>query len=98
MDRIQKGMGRTMDKEMNSAYKLVWEDDFNGNKLNRQDWNVELHNPAILSFSQSGLRRMARNITLLEESIRRINMILNMEDSRQEPRFQVERAFCRHFG
>ena len=45
MDRIQKGMGRTMDKEMNSAYKLVWEDDFNGNKLNRQDWNVELHDP-----------------------------------------------------
>ena len=33
MDRIQKGMGRTMDKEMNSAYKLVWEDDFNGYKL-----------------------------------------------------------------
>lgn len=45
MDRIQKGMGRTMDKEMNSVYKLVWEDDFNGKKLNRQDWNVELHDP-----------------------------------------------------
>ena len=27
------------------GYKLVWEDDFNGDSLNREDWNVELHEP-----------------------------------------------------
>jgi len=26
-------------------YKLVWEDNFNGDSLNRDDWNVELHAP-----------------------------------------------------
>ncbi len=28
-----------------SGYKLVWEDNFNGTQLNRDDWNVELHAP-----------------------------------------------------
>ena len=27
------------------AYKLVWEDNFDGTELNRDDWNVELHAP-----------------------------------------------------
>ncbi|MBD5513135.1 MAG: family 16 glycosylhydrolase, partial [Lachnospiraceae bacterium] len=31
--------------EVVSGYKLVWEDDFNGDELNRDDWNVELHDP-----------------------------------------------------
>ncbi len=26
-------------------YKLVWSDEFNGTELNRDDWNVELHDP-----------------------------------------------------
>ena len=26
-------------------YTLVWEDNFNGTELNRDDWNVELHDP-----------------------------------------------------
>jgi len=28
-----------------SEYKLVWEDNFDAEKLNRDDWNVELHQP-----------------------------------------------------
>lgn len=28
-----------------SEYKLVWEDNFNGTELNRNDWNVEEHDP-----------------------------------------------------
>lgn len=28
-----------------SGYNLVWEDEFNGSELNRDDWNVELHDP-----------------------------------------------------
>ncbi len=31
--------------EMDPAYKLVWEDNFDGTELNRDDWNVELHDP-----------------------------------------------------
>ena len=27
------------------GYTLQWEDDFNGPELNREDWNVELHEP-----------------------------------------------------
>ena len=27
------------------VYTLVWEDNFNGTELNRNDWNVELHAP-----------------------------------------------------
>ncbi len=27
------------------GYSLVWEDEFDGEKLNRDDWNVELHEP-----------------------------------------------------
>ena len=31
--------------QIDSEYKLVWEDNFEGDKLNRDDWNVELHEP-----------------------------------------------------
>ena len=31
--------------KLDPAYKLVWEDDFNGTELSRNDWNVELHEP-----------------------------------------------------
>lgn len=31
--------------EIDPAYKLVWEDNFDGTELNRDDWNVELHAP-----------------------------------------------------
>ncbi len=29
----------------NNAYRLVWEDDFDGDKLNLADWNIEEHDP-----------------------------------------------------
>ncbi|BCN29267.1 carbohydrate binding domain-containing protein [Anaeromicropila herbilytica] len=29
----------------NQGYKLVWEDDFNGTKLNTDNWNYEYHDP-----------------------------------------------------
>ena len=28
-----------------NGYRLVWEDNFEGNALNRENWNVELHEP-----------------------------------------------------
>ena len=28
-----------------SKFELVWQDEFDGEELNRQDWNVELHEP-----------------------------------------------------
>lgn len=33
------------ESQINTEYKLVWEDDFNATELNRDDWNVELHEP-----------------------------------------------------
>lgn len=35
----------TVEIEIDPAYKLVWEDNFDGTELNRDDWNVELHDP-----------------------------------------------------
>lgn len=44
-DNASSGNG-TADVPVNtSGYKLVWEDNFNGTQLNREDWNVELHAP-----------------------------------------------------
>lgn len=34
-----------MEIQIDPAYKLVWEDNFDGTELNRDDWNVELHDP-----------------------------------------------------
>lgn len=33
------------EEENKNEYKLVWEDNFEGTSLNRDDWNVELHEP-----------------------------------------------------
>lgn len=35
----------TVEIERDPAYQLVWEDNFEGTELNRDDWNVELHDP-----------------------------------------------------
>lgn len=37
--------GNQTKPQLESAYKLVWEDGFEGDELNRDDWNVELHEP-----------------------------------------------------
>ncbi len=34
-----------MQMNIDPEYKLVWEDHFDGTELNRDDWNVELHDP-----------------------------------------------------
>lgn len=36
---------QTEDYLTKEGYKEVWREDFNGNSLNRSDWNVELHDP-----------------------------------------------------
>ena len=33
------------DKILQDGYRLKWQDDFDGEELNRADWNVELHDP-----------------------------------------------------
>ena len=43
-DNISSGDG-TETPEETSKYNLVWEDNFDGSELNRDDWNVELHAP-----------------------------------------------------
>lgn len=42
---IEDNMVKTEDDLIKEGYKLKWQDDFNGNELNRADWNVELHDP-----------------------------------------------------
>ena len=40
------GVSVTMGNDLNlDGYSLVWEDNFDGPGLNRNDWNVELHEP-----------------------------------------------------
>lgn len=36
---------KPQEEPVKSEYKLVWEDNFDGTELNRDDWNVELHEP-----------------------------------------------------
>ncbi len=40
-----KSAEEAVESKIDSAYKLVWEDNFDGTELNRDDWNVELHAP-----------------------------------------------------
>ncbi|XCP84432.1 carbohydrate binding domain-containing protein [Roseburia hominis] len=37
--------GKGEDKLSYEGYELKWQDEFNGTALNREDWNVELHDP-----------------------------------------------------
>lgn len=37
--------GEEMKSEKYEGYQLVWEDNFDGDSLNREDWNVETHEP-----------------------------------------------------
>ena len=38
-------MDSIKDKYLNEGYTLVWHDEFDGDTLNTEDWNVELHEP-----------------------------------------------------
>lgn len=43
--RCDKKETREIPMKTDSGYTLMWEDNFGGDSLNRDDWNVELHNP-----------------------------------------------------
>ncbi len=46
MDDSKQDGDNTQGGDLNmDGYELVWEDNFDGDKLNRDDWNVELHEP-----------------------------------------------------
>ena len=39
------------------GYELKWEDQFEGSSLNRDDWNVELHDPGWVNFRHMWILR-----------------------------------------
>ena len=48
VDQIEKKETKRKEEKETLSYKgydLRWSDDFNGNSLNRDDWNVETHEP-----------------------------------------------------
>jgi len=42
---VQETANDAAEIEIDPAYQLVWEDNFDGTELSRDDWNVELHDP-----------------------------------------------------
>lgn len=46
------------------GYKLVWADEFNGTELNRDDWNVELHDPGWVNSELQAYVDSKDNITV----------------------------------
>ncbi len=44
-EQVTESEEEAVEIEIDPAYKLVWEDNFDGTELNRDDWNVELHDP-----------------------------------------------------
>ena len=36
---------RTVEDLLKDGYELKWQEEFEGDSLNRRDWNVELHEP-----------------------------------------------------
>ena len=45
VEDVKENADDKVEIEVDPAYKLVWEDNFDGTELNRDDWNVELHDP-----------------------------------------------------
>lgn len=54
-----KEPSKTLSKK---GYTLKWEDNFEGNKLNRKDWNVELHEPGWVNQEQQEYVDSTENI------------------------------------
>lgn len=50
--------------EVPAGYTLKWADEFNGNELNRDDWNVELHNPGWVNNELQAYVDSEENITV----------------------------------
>ena len=60
------------------GYKLIWEEQFRGDVLNRNDWNVELHEPGwvnneLQEYVDSSDNIYVRNGKLVLKPIRRTN-------------------------
>ena len=52
-----------MDKQLSyEGYYLVWQDDFNSEKLNLDDWNIELHEPGWVNHELQEYTASAENI------------------------------------
>ena len=58
--------GKTLSYE---GYSLVWQDDFDGEELNRQDWNVELHDPGWVNEESQAYVDSKENIFLRDGSL-----------------------------
>ena len=63
-----------------SQYKLKWEEQFEGDSLNRDDWNVELHEPGWVN------EELQMEPVLIHRDVlrRRISMITFMAFLRRE--------------
>ena len=76
-------MGRDLSHE---GYTLVWQEDFDGEAINREDWNVEVHEPGWVNEEWQKYVDTAENIFL-----RNGKLIL-----RPIRRTDADGNFCRH--
>lgn len=56
-------------EETHKGYTLKWEDQFNGNSLNREDWNVELHEPGWVNNELQEYKDSSGNIYIKDGNL-----------------------------
>ena len=62
------------------GYELVWMDDFDGDTLNREDWNVELHEPGWVNKELQEYVDSADNIQVKDSNLYLIPIQTKKED------------------
>ena len=69
------------DQPQNPVYKLVWEDNFDGEKLNLDDWNFEYHEPGWVNAELQAYVDSERN-TYVKDGMLYIQAIKEMIDGK----------------
>ena len=69
------------DQPQNPEYKLVWEDNFDGEKLNLDDWNFEYHEPGWVNAELQAYVDSERN-TYVKDGMLYIQAIKEMIDGK----------------
>lgn len=60
----------TMERKLSyEGYRLVWQDDFSGGKLNLNDWNIELHEPGWVNNELQEYTASAENIYIENDKL-----------------------------
>lgn len=77
------------------GYKKVWSDEFNGDSLNRADWNVETHekgwvNNELQEYVDSAENIQVKDGKLIINPVKKLLMVIPAQQKKQLPIHQEE--------